>query len=95
MLFGMLLTDRFVTSNIIINVVIKNNKREVTEELIKHGFAYSIYKINGHDINEKKHMLIIVTTNKKMHIVEEIVKRYDKKPFIIITESKQVKNGII
>ena len=48
-LVGMYITDRFIVSNVSVNIVVKQ-KKEVVDALINHNFAVSVSRIKGKDV---------------------------------------------
>lgn len=90
---GIIITNKFTTTYISVNVVINNNKREIFKDLTDNGFAFSTNKIKGRDLITNKYMLFIVTTSKKLNQLKEIITLHDNSAFIVVSEDKYIING--
>jgi uncharacterized protein YebE (UPF0316 family) len=91
---GIIITDKYITSVLSINIVINNNNKEIIKKLRENGFAMSISKITGKDLKNKD-MLFVVTTNKRLEKLKRVVISLDKNAFIAVSENKYVYNGFI
>lgn len=89
---GMYLSDRFVTSNVSVNIVVKQ-KKEVVDALVNNNFAVSVSKIKGKDLISNKYMIFVATTNKKLPLLKKIVTENDSRAFIVVSENKYVVGG--
>lgn len=89
---GMYLSDRFVTSNVSVNIVVKQ-KKEVVDALVNNNFAVSVSKIKGKDLISNKYMIFVATTNKKLPLLKKIVTENDSHAFIVVSENKYVVGG--
>ena len=89
---GMYLTDKFITTNISVNIVV-NQRREIVKMLIENNFAVSVSRIKGKDLISNKYMIFVATTNKKLNLLKEIVTEIDPHAFIVVSENKMVVGG--
>ncbi len=89
---GMFLTDKFITTNVSVNIVV-NEKKEIIKELIDSNFAVSVSKIKGKDLISNKFMIFVATTNKKVNDLKRIVTNIDEHAFIVVSENKTVIGG--
>lgn len=89
---GMYITDKFITTNISVNIVVKQRK-EIVKELIDHNFAVSVSKIKGKDLISNKYMIFVATTNKRLPLLRKLVTEIDDHAFIVVSENKQVVGG--
>lgn len=91
-LIGMILTEKLITTNVSVNIVVKE-KKEIVEALINNNFAVSVSKIKGKDLKSNKFMIFVATTSKKLSLLKEIVTNIDERAFIVVSENKLVVNG--
>lgn len=89
---GMYITDRFIVSNVSVNIVVKQ-KKEVVNKLIEHNFAVSVSKIKGKDLISNKYMIFVATTSKRIDELKKIVTEIDNHAFIVVSENKSVLGG--
>ena len=91
-LVGMYITDTFVTSNVSVNIVVKQN-RKIIDALVKNGYAISVSKIKGKDFISNKYMILVCTTNKRVRKLKEIVTSFDNHAFIVVSDNKFTVGG--
>lgn len=89
---GMYITDRFIVSNISVNIVVKQ-KKEIVNALIEHNFAVSVSRIKGKDLISNKYMIFVATTSKRVDELKKIVTEIDDHAFIVVSENKAVLGG--
>lgn len=89
---GMYITDRFIVSNVSVNIVVKQ-KKEVVDALVNHNFAVSVSRIKGKDLISNKYMIFVATTNKKLPLLKKLVTEIDSHAFIVVSENKYVVGG--
>lgn len=89
---GMKITDRFMTTNISVNIVVKQ-KNEIIKELIEHDFAVSVSKVKGKDLISNKYMIFVATTSKRLPLLKKIITRIDDRAFMVVSENKMVMGG--
>ena len=86
------MSDRFVTSNVSVNIVVKQ-KKNVVDALVNNNFAVSVSRIKGKDLISNKYMIFVATTNKKLPLLKKIVTENDSHAFIVVSENKYVVGG--
>lgn len=89
---GMYLSDKYIVSNVSVNIVVKQ-KKEVVDALINHNFAVSVSKVKGKDLISNKYMIFVATTNKKLPLLKKLVTEIDSHAFIVVSENKYVVGG--
>ena len=87
---GML--SSLIKSKLCIQIIINQNCLSLIDELRSNGFAVSVMDVKGYDTGEK-YMLLMEIDNDKFKKVEKIVHSYDDKIFMMVNETKYVKNG--
>ena len=89
---GMYLSDKYIVSNVSVNIVVKQ-KKEVVDALINHNFAVSVSRVKGKDLISNKYMIFVATTNKKLPLLKKLVTEIDSHAFIVVSENKYVVGG--
>lgn len=89
---GMYITDKFIVSNVSVNIVVKQ-KKEIVNALIDHNFAVSVSKIKGKDLISNKYMIFVATTSKRVEELKKIIMDIDEHAFIVVSENKSVLGG--
>lgn len=87
---GMLLSGRYISGHLTINVISSVIDKSHIDEIKKHGFGVSM--LNTHD---DKTMLIMEINKKHLKELKSVIKSIDGNAFIIINETKYVHNGFI
>lgn len=89
---GMYITDKFIVSNVSVNIVVKQ-KKEVVDALVNHNFAVSVSRIKGKDLISNKYMIFVATTSKRIEELKKIITDIDDHAFIVVSENKSVLGG--
>ena len=89
---GMYITDRFIVSNVSVNIVVKQ-KKEVVDTLVNHNFAVSVSRIKGKDLISNKYMIFVATTSKRIDELKSIITEIDDHAFIVVSENKSILGG--
>ena len=89
---GMYITDRFIVSNVSVNIVVKQ-KKEVVDALVNHNFAVSVNRIKGKDLISNKYMIFVATTSKRIDELKSIITEIDDHAFIVVSENKSILGG--
>ncbi len=63
------------------------------DNIRKNGFAVSIFDVNNENKKEKRWMIFMEIDKRKLKFVENLIKKHDKKAFIVASESHYVANG--
>lgn len=90
---GGVISDKFIKGRFSVQIITTHAYPKMIEHLRKEHFAVSIMDITGFNEKEIKNMLFIEIDKKDFEKLEKIVKKYDKKAFIVANESKHVING--
>ena len=91
---GGLLSNKFINSNLGVQIITDEKNNHLIKELRKEGYAVSVIDVKGQS-NEGKYMLFIGINNKNLDHLQSIVKQIDKKAFIVVNEIKMVENGYL
>ena len=75
-----------------VQMVIHEEKKEVIDALREHGYAVSVVSAQGYQGNNKLMLFSEIDSN-HLSELENIVKKYDEKAFIVVNETKYVQNG--
>lgn len=89
---GMYITDRFIVSNVSVNIVVKQ-KKEVVDALVNHNFAVSVSRIKGKDLISNKYMIFVATTSKRIDELKSIITEIDDHALIVVSENKSILGG--
>lgn len=89
---GMYITDKFIVSNVSVNIVVKQ-KKEIVNALIDHNFAVSVSRIKGKDLISNKYMIFVATTSKRVDELKKLIMDIDEHAFIVVSENKSVLGG--
>ena len=90
---GGVLSDRFISGNLSVQVVMSNRDNKLVDILRNEGYGVSVMNIKGKEDHKNKYMLFIEINKKKMTKLKNIIKKYDEKAFIVVNETKYVQNG--
>ena len=72
-------------------MIVSDHPKEITADITREtGRGVSLLPVQGGFTGEEKKMLLCVVRAHEVAKIRKIVKRYDEKPFIIITESSEV-----
>ena len=74
-----------------VEIITKNNQLELIKAIKANGYAVSVMDLKGN----KNGFLLCEVSNKKEKKLINLVKKYDPNAFIIVNETKYVKNGFI
>ena len=90
-----MLSDKFIQGNLTLQVILTKNDDELVDAIRKEGYGVSVLDVRGQlNINDK-YMLFIEIDKKNLSHVTSIIKKLDKKAFIVVNETKLVQNGFI
>ncbi len=90
---GGIISDKFIRSRFSVQIITSKAFPDMIEKLREENFAVSMIDITGFNKNEAKNMLFIEIDKKDFNKLQKIIKNYDKKAFIVASESKYVING--
>lgn len=89
---GMVISDKYISEILEIQIITENYK-ELVSELRKNNFAVTATKVLGIDDQSEKYMLFISINSENYQKLNKILKGIDRKAFMVINESKYVRNG--
>lgn len=89
---GGFISKTFIKSKLGVQIVIQEKNKKLVDILRESGYAVSVVSAQGFEGNNKL-MLFLEIENNHLIEVEEIVKRYDERAFIVVNETKYVQNG--
>lgn len=89
---GAYLSNKYIKGNFGVQVI--TDKIELIKNIRDHNYAVSEIKIRGYK-NEEKYMLFIEIDKNNFNHLKKIIKKYDKKAFIVVNETKYVHNGYL
>lgn len=89
---GGFISKTFIKSKLGVQIVIQEKNKKLIDILRESGYAVSVVSAQGFEGNNKL-MLFLEIENNHLIEVEEIVKRYDERAFIVVNETKYVQNG--
>jgi len=92
-IFGSILSDKFISGNLTVQVILSDRDDEIVTFIRKAGYAVSVIDVRGQDEERPKYMLLIEINKKRINQLKKLIKSLDEKAFIIINETKLVQNG--
>jgi len=90
---GAYLSGKYIKGNFGVQII--TNNVELIKIIRDNGYAVSEIDVKGHDIKTTKYMLFIEINKNDLGHLQRIVKKYDKKAFIVVNETKYVQNGYL
>lgn len=90
---GGVLSDRFISGNLSVQVVTSSKNQEILEKIRKEGYGISVINIEGKEDRKEKYMLFIEINKKHLSHLKNMIKQIDSKAFIVVNETKYVQNG--
>jgi uncharacterized protein YebE (UPF0316 family) len=91
--FGGILSDKFISGNLTVQVILSDRNDEIVTFIRKAGYAVSVIDVRGQDEERPKYMLLMEINKKRINQLKTLIKSLDEKAFIIINETKLVQNG--
>lgn len=92
---GIKITNKYIDSYLSAQVTVKKDSFSLIENLRKEGFGVSIVPLKNEKDSIKKDLLLVSINKKNAKELSSIVKKYDKKAFIVFNETKYIQNGLI
>lgn len=89
---GMIFSDRYISELLEIQIITENYQK-LSKALRDNNFAVTATKVVGMDTKKDKYMLYIAISSKNYPKLNKILKEYDKQAFLVINESKYIRNG--
>ncbi len=92
-LLGGYIEDKLAVGYTVFNVVIENKNMELIDDLRNQGFGVTIFE--GEGIEKTHYQLSILTPRSRGKDVEETVKKYEPKAFLIAYEPNRFEGGYL
>ena len=92
---GGIISDRFIQGNLSVQVITSSKNMNLVNLLRDEGYGVSVMDIKGQDETEPKYMLFIGINKQRLMDLQSLIKKYDKKAFMVVNETKMVKNGYL
>jgi uncharacterized protein YebE (UPF0316 family) len=89
---GGIVSSKLIKLNYSVQVI--TNSINLPKIIRKNGYGVSVIDVEGHD-KKDKFMLLIQIKDKSLEELKTLIKKNDKKAFIIINETRFVQNGFI
>lgn len=83
---------RYIKSKLCIQIVIDENNISLIDELRNAGYAVTVMDVKGYE-DDNKYMLLMEINSDRFKKLEKIVKKHDNKIFMMVNETKYVRNG--
>lgn len=81
----------FIKSNLEVQVILSTKDDEVITQIRNNGYGVTAIEVKGS--KDTKYMLYIQIRNKSLEHLKSLVRKLDKKAFIVVNETKYVENG--
>ena len=81
----------FIKSNLEVQVILSNKDDTIIEKIRKSGYGVTAIEVKG--VKNTKYMLYIQIRDNTLEKLKDIVRKLDKKAFIVVNETKYVENG--
>lgn len=85
------ISKKFIKSNLEVQVILSSRDDSVVDKIREEGYGVTAIEVNG-SVN-KKYMLYIQIRDQSFEHLKSIIKKLDKKAFIVVNETKFVENG--
>ena len=85
------ISKRFIKSNLEVQVILSSKDDNIVNKIREEGYAVTAIEVNGS--KDKKYMLYIQIRNQSLEQLKSVIKKLDKKAFIVVNETKYVENG--
>ncbi len=94
-LIGTWFSNKFLKSMCAVQVVTDKTNAKLINAIKKAGYGLSIVDLKKDPDTDKKEMLFIEVNNTSVKKLKELINKYDKNAFIVVSDSKFVINGYI
>ena len=85
------ISKRFIKSNLEVQVILSSKDDNIVNKIRKEGYGVTAIAVKGN--KNEKYMLYIQIKNHSFEHLKYIIKKLDKKAFIVVNETKYVENG--
>jgi len=87
------LAEKFVSSNVDVQVVTSSKNDSMIEEIRDAGYAITVIDVNNSRFGKKKYMLFSEIKTSQLKDFKSLIYSLDKKAFVMVRETKFVYNG--
>lgn len=87
------ISGKIIKGNFLVQVITSKANEVWLEDLRDNGFAVSVMDIREKDNDPDKFMFFMEINSKDFDKLHRLIKKHDKKAFIVVNESKTVVNG--
>ena len=94
-LLGTYISNKFIKNMCAVQVVTDKSNTKLINAIKKAGYGLSIIDLKKDGNSEKKEMLFIEVNNNSVKDLKNLINKYDKEAFVVISDSKFVMNGYI
>lgn len=85
------ISKRFIKSNLEVQIILSTKDNSIVEKIRKEGYAVTAIEVNGS--KNEKYMLYIQIRGQSLEHLKNIIRKLDKRAFIVVNETKYVENG--
>lgn len=90
---GSVISTKFIKGSLSVQIITSSKNEQLVHRLRKEGYAVSVIDARGKD--GSKYLLLVEIDKKNLAKLQELVHKFDNKPFIIVDDTKYVQNGFI
>ncbi len=90
---GSVLSQKLIKGKLSVQVITSSHNEKLIEEIRAQGYAVSVMDIDGKNKEEDKYMLFIEIDDYRLEELQKIIRKNDKKAFLVVNETKLVQNG--
>lgn len=94
-LIGAYLSNNFIKGIVGVQVVLEKGNDKLLKAVRKHGYAVSIIDLQDDLNGNKRDMLFFQINHRNLKNLISLIKKYDNKAFIVVSDTKAVQNGFI
>ena len=84
--------SKYIKTKLCIQIVIDKNNQQLINNLRNAGFAVTVMNVEGYN-EDNKYMLLMEIDSNRFKELEKILHEEDNKIFMMVNETKYVKNG--
>lgn len=85
------ISKRFIKSNLEVQVILSSKDNNIVSKIREEGYGVTAIVVNGS--KNEKYMLYIQIRDQSLEHLKDIIRKLDKKAFIVVNETKYVENG--
>lgn len=85
------ISKKFIKSNLEVQVILSSKDDGIIDKIREEGFGVTAIEVNGN--KNEKYMLYIQIRNQSLEKLKVLIRKLDKKAFIVVNETKYVENG--